>query len=142
MGNWEIGTGAKILIIIVFIALIIAVVALAFPDVGAALGGGLNSVTLGISGMIVSGVGSIFIWGAESGLTLIVVVASGFIISVILWEVLVKRGVNKIKEKVGVTPPPATPQQPVMVQPTPVVVAEKPVPTTEESKGAPSSIKL
>jgi hypothetical protein len=131
MGNWEIGTAAKILIFAVIAALAVAVVCLAFPEIGAALGGGLNAVTLGLSGMIVGAFQSVFLWGAVDGLTVIVVTASIFIVSVILWELLVKRGVNKLKEKAGITPPVVTPQQPVMTQPTPVVIAEKPVPTKE-----------
>jgi len=128
----EIGTGGKILIIFVVTCLLIAVVCLAVPEIGAALGGALNAATVGVSSMIVGAFQAVFLWGAENGLTVTVVVATTFVISIILWELLVKRGVNKLKEKVGITQPVATPQQPVMVQPTPVVIAEKPVPTTEE----------
>jgi hypothetical protein len=132
MGNWEIGTAAKILIALVIIALVTAVVCLAFPEVGGLVGGGLTAATFGVSGMIVAAGTGLLMWGAQSGLTMIVVFAGVIVVWSLLWILLFRKGINKVKEKVSGTPAPATPQ-PVMTQPSTVIVREQPASTTEES---------
>ncbi len=131
----QIGKLGTAIIIIGFIALFIAVLALAFPGIGQALhdaGAVYIGPTIigGVTWVITAPLG----WGATGFWQGIVVWGAIVGTCMLLWAFIFKRAYNTLKSKLSGSHPTPVSTQPTMTQPQTVLVKEVPVSTKEETK--------